>query len=208
MMKIALASIMVFSALVIVACGSSAPANFYLLQTQATPSLKGPAMAASEELSIGIGPLELPQYLDRPQMVVRSGINSVKVHEFDRWAEPLKEGVSRVITDNLADLLRHEQIAIQPWRSQLQVDYRLGLNLTRFEGTEDGRITLAGTWVFYDTENHKIAQRKPFHLSQTAESRRIEALVEGQSELLAKLCEEIADSITELVASRENMPAK
>lgn len=208
MMKIALVAIMLFSALALVACGSSAPASFYLLQARTAASFEGPETAAAEELSIGIGPLELPEYLDRPQMVVRSGTNSVEIREFERWAEPLEEGVSRVLTDSLADLLRHQQIAIYSWRSQLQVDYRLGLTLTRFEGAASGRITLAGVWALYDTEKRKIAIRKTFFLSHTAESQEIEALVDGQSQLLAELSEGIANSVIEVVAIRENPPVQ
>lgn len=206
MMKISLLSILILSTLALVACGSSAPANFYLLQARTTASFEGPATAAAEGISIGIGPLELPEYLDRPQMVTRSGANSVEIHEFERWAEPLEEGVSRVLTDSLADLLRHEAIAIYSWRSPLQVDYRLGLSLTRFEGAVDGRITLAGMWALYDTEKREIALRQPFNLSRAAASQRIEALVDGQSQLLAELCEGIADAVSRAVASRENQP--
>lgn len=202
MTKISLVLITILSALSLVACGSSSPANFYLLQARTTASVEGPETAAAEGISIGIGPLELPEYLDRPQMVTRSGTNSVEIHEFERWAEPLEEGVSRVLTDSLADLLRHKQISIYSWRSQLKADFRLGLTLTRFEGAADGSITLAGIWALYDTEKREIALRQPFLLSHTAASQRIEDLVDGQSQLLAKLCEEIAESVTEVVASR------
>jgi uncharacterized protein len=206
MTKIALGLIMTFTALALVACGSSAPANFYLLQARPATSFQGPATDAAEEISIGIGPLELPEYLDRPQMVTRSKGNSVKVHEFERWAEPLVEGVSRVVSDNLADLLLSEQIAIHPWHSPLKVDYRLSLTFTRFEGAADGSISLAGRWVFYNTEKNKVILRQPFKLSRTAASQRVEALVDGQNQLLAELCEGIADAVTRVVASWENQP--
>ena len=201
MTKIALGLMMVFAALALVACGSSAPSNFYLLQSQPSTPFQETATGAADVMSIGIGPLELPEYLDRPQMVTRSGVNNVKIHEFERWAEPLEDGVTRVVTDNLAGLLSPEQIAILPWHSPLKVDYRLNMTITRFEGAADGQITLAGVWVLYNTERNKVIVRQPFLLSQAAASRQVDALVDGQSQLLAKLCEEIAAAVGKLLGA-------
>lgn len=189
-------------------CGSSAPANFYLLQAQpAPPSLKPESPAISHK-AIGIGPVEIPEYLDRPQLVVRTGDNTVQINEFERWAEPLREGVIRVVTDNLAGLLATERIEVYPWRSQLMIDYRLVLNLSRFDAAADGQTTLAGWWTLYDTVNRQVSMRKPILLTASIESRKVEAMVDGQSHLLAKLCEEIAVAIRNLPSTEENQPEK
>lgn len=185
-------------------CGSSAPSNFYLLQAQPAPANLPQERAADSYKSISIGPVEIPEYLDRPQMVIRTGGNSVQIHEFERWAEPLREGVTRVVTDNLAGLLATEAIEVYPWRNQLTVDYRLALTLNRFEATADGQATLAGWWSLYDTANRRVSLRQQILLTASTESHKISAIVDGQSHLLAELCEELATAIRQLPANIEN----
>jgi uncharacterized lipoprotein YmbA len=186
-------------------CGSSAPANFYLLQARAAPATPAPQTPGPVLLSIGIGPVEIPEYLDRPQMVIRTGVNTVRVDEFERWAEPLKDGVARVVTDNLADLLESRRIAVYPWRNQLKADYRLALTLSRFEASAAGQAILAGWWTLYDTENRIVSMRKQVHLVGTAAGRKTDSLVEGQSRLLAELCEEIAEAVGQLPDARNKV---
>lgn len=181
--------------LLLAGCGSSAPSNFYLLQAQPAPAILKPETPAANHKSIGIGPVEIPQYLDRPQLVVRTGDNTVQIHEFERWAEPLKEGVTRVVTHNLDGLLAAEQIKVYPWRSQLTIDYRLVLTLNRFEAADDGQATLAGWWTLYDTANRRVSVRKPVLLTASAPSNKIGEMVDVQSRLLSRLCEEIAAAI-------------
>jgi uncharacterized lipoprotein YmbA len=202
-------AILMVMLLLLAGCGSSAPANFYLLQAQPVPaSLKPPSLKpqppAVSHKSIGIGPVEIPEYLDRPQLVTLTGGNTVQIHEFERWAEPLREGVTRVVTDNLAGMLATDPIEVYPWKSQLTVDYRLALTLNRFEAAADGQTTLAGWWTLYDTANRRVSLRKPVLLTGSIESNKVSAMVDGQSRLLARLCEEIAGAVRHLPATMEN----
>ncbi len=148
--------------------------------------------------------MEIPGYLDRPQLVVRTGATRVHIHEFERWAEPLQEGVTRVVTDNLAGLLAAEQIEVYPWRSQLTIDYRLVLTLSRFEAAVDGTATLAGWWTLYDTANRRVSVRKPVLLTASTERSEFGDMVDGQSRLLAKLCEEIAAAVRNMPTTEEH----
>lgn len=197
-------AILIVMLLLLAGCGSSAPSNFYLLQAQPAPAIAQPERPTASHKSIGIGPVEIPQYLDRPQLVTLTGGNTVHIHEFERWAEPLREGVTRVVTDNLANLLATDPIEVYPWKSQLTVDYRLALTLNRFEAAADGQTTLAGWWTLYDTANRRVSLRKPVLLTGSIESSKVSAMVDGQSRLLARLCEEIATTVRHLPANMEN----
>ena len=64
-----------------------------------------PGTAAAQGPVIGVGPITVPKYLDRPQIVTRSGRNQLALGEFDRWAEPLQDNVLRVLAENLAFLI-------------------------------------------------------------------------------------------------------
>ena len=82
------------------ACAST-PSRFYILNTL-TASETIPATAAARGPVIGVGPITFPKYLDRPQIVTRASRHQLTLGEFDRWAEPLQDNVSRVLAENLA----------------------------------------------------------------------------------------------------------
>ncbi|HEX5606452.1 MAG TPA: PqiC family protein, partial [Candidatus Binatia bacterium] len=66
-------------------------------------------------LSLGIGPIKIPRYLDREQLVTRISQNRFAIAENDRWAEPLEENFSRVLSENLSILLQIDRVAAFPW---------------------------------------------------------------------------------------------
>jgi uncharacterized lipoprotein YmbA len=84
---------LVASSLGLGACAST-PSRFYLLNALATPETI-PSPATSQGPVIGVGPITMPRYVDRPQIVTRVGRNQLALGEFDRWAEPLQNNVSR-----------------------------------------------------------------------------------------------------------------
>ena len=71
--------------LALTGCAGSESVRYYVLS--ATPA--GPVGAAVRDIPVGVGPVELPEYLDRPQIVTRTSQNELNVADFDRWAESL-----------------------------------------------------------------------------------------------------------------------
>ncbi len=137
-------------ALTLAGCASSPPTRFYLLSAQtATPV--GPAVG----FSVGVGPLELPAYLDRPQIVTRTAGQEVEVAEFERWAEPLQDGVQRVLVENLAAALPGERVQGWPWRRATAPDWQVELRLTHFEREAGGDAALAVRWRVLDREGRE-----------------------------------------------------
>ena len=82
-------------------CASTGPTRFYLLSPIGGDHAGG--CPDGRTLSLGVGPIEVPRYLDRPQIMTRTGPNEMALAEFDLWAEPLKEGIPRI----LAGICRH-----------------------------------------------------------------------------------------------------
>ncbi|HET7158024.1 MAG TPA: ABC-type transport auxiliary lipoprotein family protein, partial [Burkholderiales bacterium] len=81
-------------------CGTSPPERFYTLASEPAPTLSANTLANA--VSIIVGPVSVPELVDRPQFVVRSGANRVEIAEQSRWAAPLKHEIPRVIADHLA----------------------------------------------------------------------------------------------------------
>ena len=85
--------------------GMSPPSNFYVLSTLPESAAGTQSDGDESKIEIGVGPVKLPEYLDRSQIITRISPNALKVAAFDRWAEPLKSSFPRILMENLATLL-------------------------------------------------------------------------------------------------------
>ena len=91
-------------------CGTSQPSHFYLLRALSPASASDLSETKQSSLSIGLGPVTFPEYLNRPQIVTKAGAHEVELAEFHKWAEPLKENVVNVLQENLSGLLSTDRI--------------------------------------------------------------------------------------------------
>lgn len=117
------------------------PSTFFQL-SPVPPAAVQPAVP----VSVGIGPITVPAYLDRLQLVTRVSENQLAVNETERWAEPLAEGIARTLQENLATLLPGSSYVRFPWYADVAPDYALQIELRRFEGDGVGLAVLEGTW--------------------------------------------------------------
>ena len=73
-------------------CAPGQPTRHYTLSTASEPAA---APRSGQGPVIGLGPLTLPQYLDRADIVTRAGANQMRLGEFSQWAEPLEPLLTR-----------------------------------------------------------------------------------------------------------------
>src|SRR5262245_43795350 len=106
-------------------CGSSPMSRFYRLSADAAPG------ATASSLSVVVGPVSIPAIVDRPQIVVSTGPNQVRLDEFNRWASPLQGDIARVVAENLTAMLGTPQVTL----STLSADgsYRAVIEVQRFD---------------------------------------------------------------------------
>jgi len=167
--------------------GSGRPANFYLLQPIAPLETRAPA---GESPLIGVGPVRLPGYLDRPQIVLSSGQNQLKLDEFQRWSEPLKGNFTRVLAENLSRLIPSDQVLTFPWQRSFHPNYVVEVNVEQFHVTSGGQSILDASWsVFHDD---KPIYLKKSSYSLPADTSSYEGIVAAQSATLGALSREIA----------------
>src|SRR4029434_7986687 len=114
-----LPSIVITCVLVLFVTGcTSTPVRYYTLSA-ATESA-----APSSDLSVVVGPVSVPDEVDRPQLVVRTGPNQMQVDEFNLWAAPLQSNISRVVAQNLATLLGTPHVTLFPQTVSACAGYR------------------------------------------------------------------------------------
>ena len=187
-----------FIALLIAGCGSFSPrpdpSRFFTLS--ALPEIEQTAVKNSigaEKISLGIGPLKFPGYLDRQEFVTRTAENRFDVSENDRWAEPLDENFVRVLSQNLAVLLAAERIVQYPWPSSKRPNYRLEIEVLRFEVDRARDAQLWARWEVMDGSGKTPLAVKESRLRRQAKDRSTDAAVAALSEAGADLSREIAD---------------
>ena len=182
-------------------CASSAPCRFYQLS-----SLKAEGVASNESsyekrITVAIGPLRMPDYLDRPQIVTRSAANGLKLAEFDRWAGSLEKDAERVLVEDISALLPADRFLVIPWFSASELAgsslYRIEINIIRFEGTLGGSVSLKAQWALFHREKGLLLRREST-IREQVRGADYGALVTALSDTLASLSREIAHAFTSL----------
>jgi uncharacterized lipoprotein YmbA len=181
-------------------------ARYFVLRALAT--VQGDMGDLAQGGVVGVLPVRLPGYAERPQVVEWIAPNEIRVNEFVRWAEPLEAGTSRALTDDLAILLPHHRILAYPWQGGGDMSCRVGVEVRTFGLQPDGRVRFDGRWALLPPSGDSPLTRADFSyergpLSEAAAARS-DAAVEAMSELLADLAGELARAIQALpYTSRE-----
>jgi uncharacterized lipoprotein YmbA len=173
-------------------CGSTPPTRFYVLPplTDAAPL----APASKRELTIGLGPVTLPPYLDRPQIVTRASRVKLDLGEFDQWAASLQDGVVRVLAENLSQLIATERVVLHPWPRTTVLDYQVTVEVIQFDADSRGEVVLAARWQIL-TANEKELVMRTSRLTAAAGSHEYEAMVMAMGRTLDALSREIAATL-------------
>ncbi len=186
-------------------CSTTRPSNFYLLQSMPGTHSLGPVGMLDPAIAVGLGPITLPDYLDRPQIVTRSQQNRVQLAEFDRWVGPLASDFSRVLAEDLTFLLRTDRVVQYPWPTSLDVTYQVLIDCFRFDGILGDRAELEVQWSVLGNKGRKVLLLKRSSVSEPTADATYEALVAAQGRALGKLSREIALMLLDL-AQADSQP--
>lgn len=196
LVRFRLAVVAVMLCLVITAgCASTKPSRFFTLSALASSETRTEAGASTPGLAIGVGPVKLPEHLDRPQIVTRSSRNELRLAEFDRWAGPLKDDFSRVLAENLSILLSTNRISLYPWRRSMPIDYQVVVDVTRFDGEIGGDARLDARWTVFRGRDKEVLSMHTSRISEPSGAQDYAALVAAQSRALGRLSREVAEAI-------------
>ena len=163
------------------ACATPPRESFYTLNAPEPPA------AAADAPSIAVGPVIIPEIVDRPQIVVRLGPNQVQILEQALWAEPLKTGIARVVAANLAATLGARLAAGR----NADADYRIALDIQRFESPADA-VLIEALWTVTSKDGRQSGRsvaRQPIAAKDYA------SLAAAHSAALAAISKDIAAAI-------------
>jgi uncharacterized lipoprotein YmbA len=174
------------------------PSRFFSLTPLPRAGQRAQDAAGTNALALGIGPIKFPGYLDRQQLVTRISQNRFAVAENDRWAEPLEENFSRVLSQNLSILLQTDRVVNYPWERSQSPAYQVQVEVLRFESNEEQMVELWARWSITDNTKKTVSARESF-LSRPAKDKSTEASVAALSEVVGSLSQEISASIRGLI---------
>ena len=133
------------------------PSRFYALTSLPRTGQRAENTAGTNALALGIGPVKFPGYLDRQQLVTRISQNRFAVAENDRWAEPLEENFSRVLSQNLSILLQTDRMVAYPWERSQRPTYQVQVEVLRFEPNAEQLVELWARWIILDDAKKTLA---------------------------------------------------
>jgi hypothetical protein len=190
------------------ACGTFSPradpSRFFTLTAIAQPG----AAAVKESsnpggVSLGIGPIRLPGYLDRQEIVTRVSPNRMDLSEYDQWAEPLETNFNRVLGQNLSVLLPINRLVFFPWESTRSPAYQVEVEVLRFEANAAGDVQLSARWVVLETSKKNPLKAGETLLARQPAAKTTDAAVAMLSETLGDLSREIANAISAIDGQRK-----
>jgi uncharacterized lipoprotein YmbA len=170
------------------------PSTFYVLSPDAGAPVAGRESPAAP-LSLGLGPVELPDVLDRPQIVTRPDPNRIDLAEYDRWGGDLGKDLSRVLAQNLMGRLNTDAVLLYPWSSSRRPDFEVSVRFFRFDGVLGELAELQGVWRLTDAGRGCEPVSRRFRFAETPASSGYAGLVAAISGGVARLSDEIAAAI-------------
>ena len=176
-------------------CGKSAPTHFYSLSTAGAPASAAEA-PAGPCLSLGVGPVEFPAYLDRSQVVTKIGQNQMHVGDFEQWIEPLRDNFQRALTENLGRLVCAKPLVTYPWPVGGHPDRQIVVQVANFDGTLGQEVWLRVSWSILDADNKQLVWRTAEYREPVA-GPDYASLAAAQSRLVEKFAKDVAGSLRE-----------
>ena len=177
------------------ACASSPPSRFYTLSS--TASAGAASGAATSKLSVVVGPVTVPSIVDLPQIVVSTGPNQVTIDEFNRWASPLPNNISRVVAENLVQLLGTPRVSQFQQSLSADGDFRVAIEVQTFESAPGDAATLNAAWLVRRARDGKSETGRTT-VREPAAEKSFDALAAAHSRALSRMTQDIADAVRAL----------
>jgi uncharacterized lipoprotein YmbA len=181
--------------LLLAGCASSLSARFYTLTPLGQHDAETSPQAMATPVSVRIAPVEIPDYLDRPQIATRGGSNELRLAEFDRWAGSLSENIAAVLAENLSTLLGSDRVSVYPRMGAEKADYSVVMRVLRLDCVPGDRVLLKAQWTIFTGQDKKDVATRLKTYTESLNNDRYETMVAAVSHTLEQVSREIAREI-------------
>ena len=171
-------------------CQSSPEKQYFVLTAMPSQMVSG---STALEHDIGIGPIDVAEYLHFTQLMYQLDDGSLQRLANSYWAEPLEQGISRVMSINLSQGDRRRNLVLFPWRANNTPQYSIKIKVTSLN-RDGNNARLNANWELTHNSLHQTLAKQNFIAVTNAGSTAAE-LVSAYSNLLAQLAKEIEKSL-------------
>jgi uncharacterized lipoprotein YmbA len=180
--------------LLLAGCLASPKESFYTLSAPARAATGSPAASPDNSLAIAVGPVVVPESVDRTPMVVRTTANRVDIDDFHRWAEPLKTAIPRVLAENLSRELGTARVTASRVATTA-VDYRVAVEIQRFDSSFTEGATLDALWTITSSKSGAAPRTGRTTITVPASSPDHAGIAAAHSQAVAKLAVDVAAAL-------------
>jgi len=173
---------------------SSPTPRFYALSAVNENQVSKKINIASDVL-IGIGPVKIPEYLNRPQMVTQDKKKMLQFAQFDRWGGSLDTGLARLIREDLTVMLPGAKLTLYPWDPSIAVKYQVSVEVVQLDSKLDKDMFLVVQWMVIDVQNSKTVIIKRSEFRQPIVPQNYSGLAKTLSTACASLSSQIAEAL-------------
>ena len=176
-------------------CATTPPAQFYTLAPLQPPGVKA---ASVPTFTVAVGPVINPDLLQRPQIATRTSDHQISFSDFHKWAGSLADETKRVLVVNLNGLLAGQRAAVTTDDMAIDPDFRLVVNINRFDGLLEGSVWLNAVWTIKEQKGKTALAVNQSVLEERVSGPEYSDLVRAHSRAIGQLSREIAAGIEKL----------
>ena len=181
--------------LFLTACGTSPPARFYTLSPIPVPIPSEKTILSDKDKVIAIGPVDIPEYLDRIEIVTRANEYQLMISEFDLWGGSIKTDISRVLVENISTLLGIDNLAVIAWKTTITESYRVPVIINQFDGIPGGSLSLKAQWAVLDKDGITYLSFREMTIIKPIKGFGYNSVVASMSDAVVDLSKAIAENI-------------
>lgn len=188
----------IFSFSFITGCvgGPSQKSQYYVFHSTVEAPI---SEKANLKNNVGVGPIRLPEYLKRPQIVRQQKENVLEINEFHRWGDSLEAQITSILAENLSKLLNTPHVVAYPWERPFSPQYQIYVHFNHFEESAAGTALVEAVWRVVDTRNEKSVLTKKSAFSEPTGTIDYTTYVKVLNLALEKLSNEIANGILDIM---------
>jgi len=169
---------------------------FVLETTAAGATTAAPPRSASR--AIGVGPVRLPDYLRRVEIVRRISGNQLRISDDEQWGESLDLGVGRVLAEDLGIRLNSPAVVRLPGVTNLPLDLEVPIEVVSFEADDQGSVRLVARWALKPARGGRVSVARESRIVEAVNGRGTGAAIAAMSRAIEGLGAEIAAAIDAL----------
>jgi len=181
---------LIFLTILLSACGTSPKTHFYLLSAERNTDI-----TTTDKISIGVWKVNVPELIDRPEIVTRTGPHTINLADFHRWAGGLSNNMSLLIANELSYNLQTGHVDVSPWSAYRNFDYQVKVHIREFDSVPGGTGSIKGAFVILNGKGNKKLLEERFSFKETVKGESYSEIAATMSRLVVSLSAKISQAI-------------